>query len=1145
MKRKILKFTKYRCLMNLTLFLTLLCPIFQNPSVNQEGTFQQTYSEQISCVQMPVEGQLSIFDSVVTVLNTRPIQFGLLVDQDCTIQFSAKKFLRDLDGEMLMKMSLPTGLYFMTGNLTWKGTEREWIIEARVKAEMQGDFLVNATASNLANGFTITLNVAARVRLTSDELGAFEYLNAASPPEEAWRVYTIVDANRSELSSRAPANYAHIHGVAYTYRYSNGRSYMLRGIQLELWEDIPLWPDTHIKTVFTVEPTIDDDYGLTPLNYVSGGVWYHVDDSGKFDFGNVYVGSGKNLYIKLFSTFRDEADGISSSGAEKLRITDAAGNTINKRYNIGYYSSGQDSGILGLTVAQLDAGNSLLEDEAAHIFYDIVKTYGYFESLVAFEPGLVTARIDYSSTSDPFCAGSYIYFAGWTIDYLVYEITDIILHEYSHSVHWYMRGGSFPPLAPGDKNHGGHDNSDSSDALTEGWADFVPTVISKDSLFHWASTTSTFDLRPDYRCPVCGICDRNEWVFASILWDIRGDIFSGSHSGFFSIAYTLYVHDPNLVRIFYDNFISDWGTPLWQVFYNHGVNYDTTPPYGSISINAGATYATSTSVTLALSATDAVSGVAQMRFSNDGSSWTSWEPYATSKSWTLTSGDGIKTAYVQFKDNAGNVATYSDIIILDTTPPTGSITIAGGAAYTTTTAVTLALSASDSNGLAQMRFSNDGSSWSGWYSYANSASWTLASGDGTKTVYVQFKDNVGLESSVFSDTIILDTAPPTGNISINNDAAYTTSTTVTLTLSASDAGSGVSQMHFSNDGSIWSGWESYAASKSWILTSGDGTKTVYVQFKDSAGLISSSYSDTIVLDTTSPSPPTLLSPSDGASVSTRPTFAWNPAIDATSGIASYTLQLDTSSAFNSSKLITVAGIIETSYTPSQLLDEGTWYWRVCATDNAGNVGPYSTPWSINASLLTGLGGDIQIVFSATGPVGFMMTGNIYDDSGIGFMYGHRDPPKILFSVTDTSRVLATGQPTWLDYTHLVIVGGRNANPTTRYYEDNGLAPITFEANATHYRFLKAGVVQCAVLKTSITSSNDYFVVEVVKDGPHTIIILWGVEQYGTYASGVYLDGVWSNLSTLSQGWYVIQWQDLNSNGVQDYPTEFTVAASGN
>ena len=60
-------------------------------------------------------------------------------------------------------------------------------------------------------------------------------------------------------------------------------------------------------------------------------------------------------------------------------------------------------------------------------------------------------------------------------------------------------------------------------------------------------------------------------------------------------------------------------------------------------------------------------------------------------------------------------------------------------------------------------------------------------------------------------------------------------------------------MRFSNDGTTFSAAEAYATSKSWTLTSGDGTKTVYVQYQDAAGNWSTAATDTIVLDTTAPS----------------------------------------------------------------------------------------------------------------------------------------------------------------------------------------------------------------------------------------------------------------------------------------------------
>ena len=92
---------------------------------------------------------------------------------------------------------------------------------------------------------------------------------------------------------------------------------------------------------------------------------------------------------------------------------------------------------------------------------------------------------------------------------------------------------------------------------------------------------------------------------------------------------------------------------------------DTVPPTGTISINSGAAATPTTAVTLTLSASDA-SGVSQMKFSNDNTTWSTAESYATTKNWTLTSGNGLKTVYAKYKDNAGNwsTAAITDTITL-------------------------------------------------------------------------------------------------------------------------------------------------------------------------------------------------------------------------------------------------------------------------------------------------------------------------------------------------------------------------------------------------------------------------------------------------------------------------------------------------
>jgi YD repeat-containing protein len=181
----------------------------------------------------------------------------------------------------------------------------------------------------------------------------------------------------------------------------------------------------------------------------------------------------------------------------------------------------------------------------------------------------------------------------------------------------------------------------------------------------------------------------------------------------------------------------------------------------------------------------------------------------------------------------------TQVYTVDTTAPTGTIDINSGAASTNSVNVTLTLTCSDASGCSQMKFSNDVDNepnYSTPEAYSATKAWALSSGDATKTVYAKFKDTAGNWSSAYNDSIQLDTTPPTGTISINSGASCTNTSTATLTLSCSDTGgSGCSKMKFSNDGSSYSDEEDYNTSKQWPLDStSNGTKTVYVRFRDAA-----------------------------------------------------------------------------------------------------------------------------------------------------------------------------------------------------------------------------------------------------------------------------------------------------------------------
>ena len=307
---------------------------------------------------------------------------------------------------------------------------------------------------------------------------------------------------------------------------------------------------------------------------------------------------------------------------------------------------------------------------------------------------------------------------------------------------------------------------------------------------------------------------------------------------------------------------------------------DTSEPSGTININSGATYTTSADVTLSLSATDTYSGVSQMRFSCDGTTYSTPQTYATSASFNANTGagctaaDGVKAIRVKYIDGAGNEMAYGvqDTITLDTTGPTGTISVAGGATYTSSTTPTLNLTASDAtSGVSLMHFSCSSSGpWSNYVAFASSySSFNIAGGtygcgtsDGTITVYAQHQDTAGNTSTAtISDSIILDTSAPTSNtISINGGDSATKTTSTTLTLASTDTTSGVSKMKFSCNNASWTTETDYSTQQTFNITNqsgagcttDEGTKLVYVKYRDTAGNWADPASDSIIYDVTNP-----------------------------------------------------------------------------------------------------------------------------------------------------------------------------------------------------------------------------------------------------------------------------------------------------
>ena len=232
-----------------------------------------------------------------------------------------------------------------------------------------------------------------------------------------------------------------------------------------------------------------------------------------------------------------------------------------------------------------------------------------------------------------------------------------------------------------------------------------------------------------------------------------------------------------------------------------------------------------------------------------------------------------------------------------------------------------------------------------------------ASGDGTlqgSVSAITAATNGTNAPDAADGTITVDvTGPSTGSVSINAAAAYTNNKLTTLTISCTDATTTCNEMMIEDDSGFVGGiWEAYNTTKASYdidpTLGGDGTKTVWIKFRDDVNNGSGSFSDAITLDTTSPDAPTLAGPTDLSYTSdTTPEFSWNAVVTDTSGIATYDIQVDDNTNFLTPAIDESAGA-SSPYTSATALTNGvTYYWRIRANDNAGNpAGAWSGYWTL-------------------------------------------------------------------------------------------------------------------------------------------------------------------------------------------------------
>ncbi len=326
--------------------------------------------------------------------------------------------------------------------------------------------------------------------------------------------------------------------------------------------------------------------------------------------------------------------------------------------------------------------------------------------------------------------------------------------------------------------------------------------------------------------------------------------------------------------------------------------------FPTVSINNGASFTNQPAVLLSLCAPRAVEMIIASESSFTASTW---EAYSASKAWTLPV-DGKTVAsrfvYVLFKDRDGTVhGTYIDDIIYDPNPPSGALAAGdsvpaavalrslrvrsakadqysffqvGSTVYMQQLAgrslsqplavlrarsdgsIDLFVDAQDDNsGLDQMQFGADTAALerAAWESYSALKPWTPAPEDGIQTVYARIKDDAGNVSDTSQVSFVVDTQAPVGGIAVARQVVGPDDTSLTIYLGAEDNLTGVTEMRLSQSSDFAdAAWVPYTTLWTWSLdmaaypTGG----TLYVQYRDLAGNVSETYSDSFVIDAVAP-----------------------------------------------------------------------------------------------------------------------------------------------------------------------------------------------------------------------------------------------------------------------------------------------------
>jgi len=364
---------------------------------------------------------------------------------------------------------------------------------------------------------------------------------------------------------------------------------------------------------------------------------------------------------------------------------------------------------------------------------------------------------------------------------------------------------------------------------------------SSTGLFATGATNYLLDSStPQLNGSVSGVVGTNNWYKSNVtLSVVSSDLISGIMSATVSVdggAPTAYstpivltdgIHTVTLLAT--DN--AGHVTQTTQSF-----NIDTVTPVLNISLSGtmGLNNWYISNVTITPSANDSGSGLAKLEVSQDGSAFTDYQS-------PITFSDGVHNYQFRVTDNAGNITESGQTLKVDYTTPTLGLTTTGTMGlngwYRSSAQITT-LGTDSVSGVAKIEVSTDGGAF---LTYTT----PVTINDGQHNYQFKVIDNAGNVTQT-AKTVKVDTVIPNLSLILNGTRGqndwYVSSTSVTPT--TVDATSGIATLEVSQDGSVYTTYQSTLFF--------DGIHTYRFKATDNAGNIIETPAQNLKVDTIAP-----------------------------------------------------------------------------------------------------------------------------------------------------------------------------------------------------------------------------------------------------------------------------------------------------